>query len=75
MMIFVRPISGPVFDPVTQRPLAKEGQLVEKSSYWIRRIVDKDVEIVENNISKETQDEVKEHKVESKKQKSFGGKV
>lgn len=75
MQIFIRPISGPVFNPITQRPLAKEGEHVEKSSYWIRRIVDKDVEIVENNNVKPTQDEVKEVKVDLKKQKSFGGKV
>lgn len=75
MQIFIKPISGPVFNPVTQRDVAKDGELVEKSSYWLRRIVDKDVEVVEHENVTPTQDEFKEIKVDSKKQKSFGGKV
>ena len=35
-----------VLDPVTQRALPDEGQVVVQSTYWFRRLRDKDVEIV-----------------------------
>ena len=36
-----------VLDPMTKRPLPKGGQVVVQSSYWVRRLADGDVEIVE----------------------------
>lgn len=35
-----------VLDPMTRRPLPKEGQTVLESSYWYRRIQSGDCEVV-----------------------------
>jgi len=44
----VRPREGcQVFDPRTQIPLPAEGAEVPRSSYWLRRLRDRDVELVE----------------------------
>lgn len=46
--IFVKPAAGlRIKHPVSFAVLPAEGMLVETSSYWTRRILDKDVELVE----------------------------
>lgn len=37
----------PVRDPETRRPLADEGEVKPKNPYWMRRLNDGDVEIVD----------------------------
>ena len=37
-----------VLDPMTNRPLPKDGQMVVQTSYWTRRLADGDVEIVQS---------------------------
>ncbi|MBI4209527.1 MAG: DUF2635 domain-containing protein [Deltaproteobacteria bacterium] len=45
--IFLKPRSGlKVRDPKTHRPLPPEGMKVRKSVYWMRRLRDRDVEII-----------------------------
>lgn len=36
-----------VRDPITMNPLLAEGELKPRSQYWLRRIKDGDVEVVE----------------------------
>lgn len=41
--VYVVPAPGlRVVDPVTRQPLPAEGKEVERSSYWIRRLLDGD---------------------------------
>lgn len=42
--IYVRPAPGlQVRDPLSRQPLPDEGQLVEETSFWVRRLADGDV--------------------------------
>ncbi|MFQ1018668.1 DUF2635 domain-containing protein [Gilliamella sp. CG13] len=45
---FIKPVSGvTVRDPETLDPLAESGELKPKNSYWLRRLNDGDIEVVE----------------------------
>ncbi|OCG27188.1 DUF2635 domain-containing protein [Gilliamella sp. HK2] len=45
---FIKPSSGvTVRDPETLEPLAESGELKPKNSYWLRRLNDGDIEVVE----------------------------
>lgn len=45
---FIKPVSGvTVRDPETLEPLAESGELKPKNSYWLRRLNDGDIEVVE----------------------------
>lgn len=47
--IFVKPAAGlRIKHPVSFAVLPAEGMLVEASSYWTRRILDRDVELVDH---------------------------
>lgn len=47
--IFVKPAAGlRIKHPVSLTVLPAEGMLVEASSYWTRRILEKDVELVDH---------------------------
>jgi hypothetical protein len=51
--IFIRPREGFVVrDPITQRPLAAEGEQKESSIHWLRRLNDGDVVLVSPKTSK-----------------------
>lgn len=64
--IFVKPKDGKrVMDPATKRALLPEGGLVEKTSYWMRRLAGGEVELVEQKQSTP----VVKPKVEIKKEK------
>lgn len=42
--IFIKPADGlTVRDPITQRPLAAEGERKLRNAYWLRRLKDGDV--------------------------------
>jgi hypothetical protein len=44
----VRPVEPEtiVRDPVTKKPLAAEGEAKEIGQYWLRRIIEKSVEVI-----------------------------
>lgn len=45
---FIKPVSSvTVRDPETLEPLAESGELKSKNSYWLRRLNDGDIEVVE----------------------------
>lgn len=47
--VFIRPVNGAkVRHPDSKMHLKEEGELVEQSPYWQRRINDKSVVVVEN---------------------------
>jgi hypothetical protein len=54
-----------VLKPGTKTPLDKDGEIVDESSYWKRRIAAEEVEFVE-----EKKEEPKEEKKEFKKEQS-----
>lgn len=48
--IFVKPKDGKrVIDPATKRVLPSEGASVEKTSYWMRRLANGEIEIVQQS--------------------------
>jgi len=62
MSLHLKPTSGHrVLKPGTKTPLAPEGEVVDDSTYWKRRLASGEVE------------EVKEEKKEQSKHKNFGG--
>ncbi|QBH96787.1 DUF2635 domain-containing protein [Limnobaculum zhutongyuii] len=45
--LHIRPVAGRVVrDPETNAPLASQGEKKPKTSYWQRRLMDGDVELV-----------------------------
>lgn len=46
MRIFIKPLRAVVRNPITGEILPSKGKLVNKNSYWIRRIKDGDIEII-----------------------------
>lgn len=57
MKIKIKPVEGKIVrNPVTRQPLSKDGELVEKSPFWIRRLKDGDVVHVNEPASKKTGD-------------------
>lgn len=69
MKTLIKPKEGLIIlNPLTKLNLKVEGDLVDMNTYWRRRILDGDVEIVEPK-------EVKiETKIEDKKESKLGGK-
>ena len=63
-LIFVKPIPGQFLrDPITKVKIKTEGQLVEKNSFWLRRIKFGDVTIKEGKAPLlEKVEEIKESK-------------
>jgi hypothetical protein len=57
-----------ILDPRTKLKLKVEGDLVDMSTYWKRRILDGDVEIVM------TEEAKIETKIDDKKESKLGGK-
>lgn len=56
-MIFVKASPGRrVKDPITMRLLAEAGELKPATSYWVRRLADGDVVIVEAQAAKPKQE-------------------
>lgn len=56
MKIFVKPKSGmTVVKPETAQHLSAEGEHVIQSSYWLRRIADGDVILIEEKEKEQTQ--------------------
>lgn len=62
--IFVKPTNPEVkvVDPQSGRPIAKDGQDVTRSSYWLRRESDGDVEVGEARESEGTKASAKAKK-------------
>ncbi|PNH98469.1 DUF2635 domain-containing protein [Vibrio diazotrophicus] len=54
-MIKIKPLNGLIVrDPETRKPLKEEGEEKPRNPYWLRRIKDKSVELVSNNMTKTT---------------------
>lgn len=69
MKTLIKPKEGLIIlNPLTKLNLKVEGDLVDMNTYWRRRILDGDVEIVE---PKEVEIETK---IEDKKESKLGGK-
>ena len=53
---FIKPVSGVTArDPDTLEPLAKSGEHKPKSSYWLRRLRDGDIEVATQPKKKEVE--------------------
>ncbi len=53
--IKVKPLNELIVrDPITREPLKKEGEEKPRTTYWLRRIKDKSVELVSTTAAKTT---------------------
>jgi hypothetical protein len=67
MKIKIRPKAGlKVPHPLSQKFLHPDGEMVIRSSYWIRRIKDGDVEEISQELSPQAESKTKEKKKSNK---------